>query len=343
MPKANVLVGSPTPPQSSAELIRELANCGDLAKHVAAAPPAECTWLYGGAYEIVWPVVWQRLTRRMEHHRGHARCARSIQHLEPECLDLFEDDVDATVTHLFRNAKVPIVNVEGWIASRLNAATVDGHRRRRGTRGASQRPRLPGWLAAALRQDPWLSALAVEILTWVGVPTTAGASVWPYASWAERRRTFTGDSSNPDAAVVRDVETVLTAMRQNPTWYQAFVERPLGHKQAALLASDGTDPDRYHEMSYLALTQRHEFADTRLLELASLAVSAIETRLRAEEDPYTVVVIVLRTVFQGSGADEMDSVPGAGPSEEERVTALLDDPVALERIVDRILAITSSQ
>lgn len=342
MPSANVLVGN-VPSDGDTDRVRELARDGVLAKHAATLAGAEYARLSGGAYRIVWPVVFERLTRRLEHRRGHHRCALSVRHLEPDCLDRFHEDVEAVLDDLLRNAKVPILNLEGWITGRLNAATVNGYRRRRGERGALQRPRLPKWLSAALGPDPWLSALAVDLLVWVGLPVTAGTNVWPWSAWAERRCAVTGASTSSTAQVARDVDVVLAAIRRNRAWYEKFVERPLDRKPSPLAPQDGTDPDWAREHPLLTLAPRHETDDARLLELASLAVTAIETRLRLGEEPRTAVVRVLRTVFgSGTGAAGIDALPDSGPTGEERVISLLADEEALGRILSQVLDIVAS-
>ena len=332
------------PHSPAADLVRDLARQGLFSRHAATVSGAEHTMLSGGAYDIVWPVVFNRLTRPVEHRRGHHRCAASVHDLEPECLDRFQDDVEAMLDDLFRNAKVPIHNLEGWIASRLNAATVNAYRRRRGERGALQRPRLPRWLAEGLGHDPWLAALAVEMLVWVGVPTAAGNETWPWSAWAERRSVVTGGRGGTAADLVKEVDAVLAAMRQSRAWYESFVERPLGRKQAPLFPANGNDPNLGREQPHLALTPRHESDDARLAELAALAVKAIEARLRQGEDPRSAVEAVLRTVFGSeTGVEHMDRVPGADPAEDERVAALLADPQSLDRLVSAVLNIVNSQ
>lgn len=340
MPGIHVLIDGAVAPttRSAAGLVRDLARRGVLADRMSTAVGAEHSRLTGGAYQIAWPVVFQRLTRRIEIGRGHHGCAAGLHRLEPECLDRFQDDVEAVLDDLFRNARTPIVNLEGWISSRLNAATVDAHRRRRGERGALQRPRLPGWLVRELDDDPWLTVLAVEVLVWVGVPTTAGVGVWPLDAWAERRAAVTGQVATGEHQVARDVERVLAAMRVRRTWYADFVERPLGRKQAPVLPAPRTDADSAREWPHLALVPRHETDDARLRDLAAAAVDAIEARVRRREDLRSVALDVLRTVFgAGTGAEDMDRTPGAGPGDAERVAALLADPATLDRIVAVLL------
>src|SRR5205823_15053751 len=116
-----------------------------------------------------------------------------VRRLADECLDRFEDDVEAVVYDVLTHADRPIRQLEAWVSSRLRAATVNHHRAVRGERGALQRPRLPRWLAAGLGHDRWLEELALQILTWVGVPTTAGRQVWPLDAWTQRRAEVTGD------------------------------------------------------------------------------------------------------------------------------------------------------
>lgn len=323
----------------AAEVVRDLARRGLLAQRMAAASAAERVRLTGGAYDVVWRVVFRRLTRRVELGRGHYVCATSVGRLEPECLDRFEDDVEAVLDDLLRNAKIPIHNLEGWIGTRLTPATVDAHRRRRGERGALQRPRLPEWLAAALGRDPWLTALAVEVLVWAGVPTTAGLGLWPLDAWADRRATVTNSPRVTDAEVANDIEVVLTAMRRNLTWYANFVERPLGRKQAPVLPAPRCDPDGA-EPAHLALTHRHEVDDARLADLAAHAIAAIEARIRRGVEPRAAVAAVVATVFgTGTGADDMDLTPAAGPSADERAATLVADPATIDRIMAALLDI----
>jgi hypothetical protein len=239
--------------------------------------------------------------------------------LDDDCLDRFHDDMDAVLDDVFRNARVPIQNFECWISKRLTAATIDAHRRRRGERGALQRPRIPGWLAAKLGEDPRLMALAVEMLEFVGVDVSAGTDVWPIDTWASARATTNGDYEAARCAVTRDVATVVDAMRSRPKWYDDYVERPLGRKRAPLLQTPPGGPDAPELPA-----PRGDAEDTRLTELAAVAVAAVEHRLAHGEDARTVVVDVLTTVF---GAD---LVPG------REVHASID------RLVAEVLAILAN-
>jgi hypothetical protein len=314
-----------------------------LAEHAEAAAGMEYTVLYGSAYEMVMPVVFEGLTRAIERGRGHRDCAGGVEHLRPDCLDRYQDDVKAVVDDLLRNATVPIRNLEGWVRSRLIRATIDGHRRRRGEWGAVQRPRMTKWLAKHLGDDRWLTALAIHIQTWVGTPATAGAGLWPYGAWVERRIALTGDAGSTEQDVARDVETVLAAMRQNPAWYEKFIERPLGRKQAPLLPSGGSAADPMRERSQLALVQRHEADDALLSEFASVAIDAMAVRIGRGEDRHRVVVDIIRMVFgSGTGAEHLDQPPGAGSGEDERVRRLLADPESIDRLVRQVLDILDS-
>ncbi len=336
MPKTSIAV--PDGPEHDLAALRAWARQGTLADRLARASAAERPRLRIAAYHIVGPVAFERLTRPVEHKRRHFRCAISVHHLEPACFDLYDEDVAAAIDDLFRNAKVPILHLEGWIASRLKPVTIDANRRRRGERGALQRPRLPKWLRAALGDDPWYTALALEVLNWVGVPVTAGTEVWPLSAWAERRAAVTGDTRRGDAEVRRDLEAVLAAMRRRPAWYQRYVELPLFAKPAPVVAEHPTNPERSH----LSLVEPYETDDARLLDLAALAVAAIEERLARGEAPEAAVASILRTVFgSGTGAEHLDRIPGDEPAEEARVDELLADPRSLDRIVREVLDILS--
>lgn len=304
---------------------RELARRGDLVERAAVAAAAERRRLRTEMYEITQPVVFTQLTRKVEIKRGHTRCAVSVRMLEDDCLDRFHDDMDAVLDDVFRNASATISNLEGWVSKRLTAVTVDAHRRRRGERGALQRPRrIPGWLATSLGHDARLSELAADMLEFVGLDVTVGREVWPVDAWAARRATENGDYMAARRAVLRDVETVVAAMRRQPKWYDDYVERPLGRKRAPLLpgprTGPGTEPASHEDP-----------ADARLTELAALAVAAIESRMARGEEPRIVVVDVLHTVF---GSRKM-------PDAVDRTAVDLVDEVSIDRLVDEVLAIVA--
>lgn len=313
--------------------VRDLARQGLLVDYTRGAADDERRRLRADAYDIALPVVFGQLTRKIELNRGHYRCAVSVQMLEADCLDRFHDDMDAVLDDIFRNARMPINNLDGWIRKRLNAVTIDAYRRRRGERGALQRPRVPGWLAAKLGEDPELMALAVEILEFAGLEVTAGNEIWPIDTWAARRSAVTGDYEAARRAVSRDVDTVLAAMRSRPKWYADYVERPLGHKRPPLVPEPRTDSAEPVEP-----TTHEDVDDTRLTELAAVAVAAIERRLAGGEGPRAAVIEVLTTVF-GAGGVSPDWRPGETGGVEARMSVHLADRASIDRLVATVLAI----
>ena len=82
---------------NAADTVRELARQGVLAVQAGSQPADVRRMLRIGAYELVWPLVYKRVTRRHEFRRGHHACATSIQRMEPDCIDRFHDDVDAVL------------------------------------------------------------------------------------------------------------------------------------------------------------------------------------------------------------------------------------------------------
>lgn len=319
------------------ELLGRLASAGRLsaaAGHCAASRRAVGSALYG----VVWPIVFDRITRPLEQRRGHRACMRSVALLRPDCLDAFEDDVDAVIEHVLRYANSSIHNLEGWIASRAQRACVDGHRRRRGERGALQRPRLPEFLGSALNLDPWLCELALCILTWVGVPQTAGGGPWPLAEWAARRAQL---KQQPDtgetAAVERDVARVLAAMRRSPAWYRSYVETPLGRKQAAPCPA-GSEAERRP----LPVVDRAEQDERAMHRFAERALERIQFRLSAGEAAGPAVSAVLGETFGDiAAAWDADRPPHEDPLLSERLGRLLADPAEVARITAAVLEILS--
>lgn len=313
--------------------LRSLAEEGVLAQTVAAAGQAEKRWLTGAAFAVATPVVFERLTRVYEKRRGHRTCALGVHRLADGCLDRFHDDLEAVVADLLTATDTSIYNLEGWITRRLTAVTIDAYRRRRGARGALQRPRLPGWLSRRLDDDPWLGQLAVEILVWVGVPATAGTSLWPLDSWAERRGQITGDWAGSDAATVeREVEQVLAMMRHRAKWYTDHVEIPLGAKVPPLAPAYTYDGVTGPEFSALAAVQQHEIDDARLADLASLALAAIEARLAADGPLGSTVASVIQTVFGRLDGAEPAEMPHSATGDGGKISALISDPAELERV-----------
>lgn len=315
----------------------ELAAAGRLAAAAAEGPQAHA--LLGAAvYATAWPIVFSRVTRTVELRRGHHGCMRSVGSLNPECLDCFEDDVAAVVDYVLRFADTPITDLEGWIASRVQQACVDGHRRRRGQRGALQRPRLPDFLAAGLGRDPWLCFLAVAVLTWAGLPTTAGCGLWPLDEWGRARQARVSGADAADAAAVaRDVESVLAVMRVRPEWYERYVEGPLGRKQAPVYtaAADDVPPA-------LQIVETHEFDDAMLVHLAGLALDESRLRLDAGQRPRDAVAAAIATAFgETCAAWGADRPPHQDPLPADRIAALLRDPDELDRLAGAVLDIVA--
>ncbi|WP_117212332.1 hypothetical protein [Allorhizocola rhizosphaerae] len=315
--------------------LRWLAREGRLAAVARSASPGERLRLSGAAFTLAWPIVFNRLTRGYEQRRGHRSCAVSVDRLADGCLDRFYDDVEAVVDDLLTHSTIRIANAEGWITSRLRAVTIDAYRRRRGARGALQRPRLPRWLVQKLPDDAWFQRLAVEILIWVGVPTTAGTQLWPLDGWAELRGTVTGDHYRSDTRLVqREVERVLAAMRTRPQWYADHVERPLGSKTPPL-APNFVTRGTTAEPPELVLTGSGEAADARLTDLAALALAAIEERLLADQCDDRAIGRIIGTVFGrlDTGADLEPTAEALGG---RAVDALVGDPGELDRIVKAV-------
>jgi hypothetical protein len=340
-PKEATVFPDPVAQSDAVAEVRDLARSGGLAAAVAVAAPARRVALVGAAYAVAWPVVFTRLTMSVELHRGHHACARSVGRMTDDCLDRFHDDVEAVVEDVITHATKPIRNLEAWIASRLTAATVDGHRRQRGRRGALQRPRLPKWLSEGLGHDVWLSDLALQVLIWVGVPAAAGAGLWPLDTWVQRRAAVKADWTGSDQSVVaREVDAVLAVMRSHERWYTDHVERPLGRKRAPLALAYGTGDEFPVEPPPLALVDPDELDDAWLTGLATYAVELIAARLGLGEDPREVVTEVLDILFGGYHSDrDIGRLPHERSLLDERVDALLQDPAEVDRIVVDVLGI----
>ncbi|GAA4588335.1 hypothetical protein BJY16_008530 [Actinoplanes octamycinicus] len=321
-------------------MLSDLAADGLLAAAAAPGSPRRAA-LTRAAYDLVWPIVFTRLTRRVELQRGHPACASGVDRLADDCLDRFHDDVEAVIDDLLTHARQPILRLEAWVAARVGAATVNAHRRRRGARGALQRPRLPGWLAAELGQDRWLSALAVDILVWVGVRGTAGTGTWPLESWAQQRARHTGDwTGSSPATVARDVDRVLAAMRRRPAWYESFVERPLGAKQPPVAV---TGVDAYGEpIAPLPLTEPDQQVESELQRLAAEAVRALRVRLATGEPAEAAVAEVIRSVFGGVLTSTLDQPPHLAADPVGGITGALTEPDRLNRIVAAALTIVAT-
>uniref|UniRef100_UPI0018921851 hypothetical protein n=1 Tax=Catenulispora rubra TaxID=280293 RepID=UPI0018921851 len=330
---------------AAAERVRKLARNGALARSAALTTSARAA-ISGGVYAVAWPIVFSRITRRAELRHGHLRCAQAVHKLAPECLDRFHDDVEAVVQDTLQHADRPIRNLDAWIAARLTAATVNAHRRARGSRGALQRPRVPKWLAAALGEDPWYVDLAMQILVWAGLPGTAGSQLWPLDAWTQRRGEVVGDWAGANRVVLRrEIDLVLAAMRQRERWYTDYVERPLGRKETPTVSetfSDADGPGPSAEPAALALAEPYEVQDGLLLALAKDALTSIRARIDAGQAATDAVVDVVGTLFgedSGSGALDLEYAPHESPSHSDAVSTRLRDSAEVERIVASVLGI----
>ncbi|MET7400357.1 hypothetical protein ABZS66_43410, partial [Dactylosporangium sp. NPDC005572] len=313
--------------------VRALARNGQLATYYQSVVGHRRRAVMAAVYEIVAPIVFERLTRKIELRRRHYGCAVSIRGLEPDCLDRYHDDVEAVIDDLFRRAQIPITNLEAWVVGRMEAATVDAHRRRRGAVGALQRPRVPNWLVDALGDDPWLVELATAMLVWVGNSVTAGADVWPIQSWAERRARMTGEHRAATQATSADVQCVLAAMRRRPAWYDAYVERPLGRKVAPV-AMQREESDK--PPTPLLLSEPYDTDDAELRALATVAMEAITDRVHAGDDPSAAVTEVLSTVFKPTRIGTHDLEP---PRHDAigNIDELIADKAVVGRVVTTVL------
>jgi hypothetical protein len=310
--------------------IRAALTGGRLRTFLLTATPGEVAALYA----IVADAAFTQ-TQPRERARGHLRCATAPDRMEPECHDRFQDNIEAMLADLHKHGDVPIMNPEGWLIARFNAVTIDANRKRRGERGALQRPRLPRWLERRLGTE-WERRLALEIMVWVGVPNSAGLNLWPLSAWADLRERITGETGPGETAVAADIEIVLATMRTNPRWYDLYIERPLGHKHAPVLPVQHGG----REAEHLVPVRRDERTDARLRNLADLAVDAIARRLTAGEEATEAVRTVLGVVFGGgTGADGLGDVPGAGADHDERLEALIADPATVQRVVEAVVDI----
>jgi hypothetical protein len=314
----------------------DAARPGRLAQHLAADPERANAALYA----LISEVVYQRLTRPRELDRGHYRCAAGSHRMDPDCHDRHQDDSEAAVAYVKAHADEHFENLRGWVASRLAFITVDAYRRRRTRCGALQRPRLPRWLADEIGADLRLRKLSVDILEWVGVPTTAGNQTWPLRAWSQQWSQSAPEPEISEAEMLAEVDRALAAMRTKPKWYSDYVERPLGHKQPPLMPAQHSGANDYREPEYVQYFEPDQVDDAQLSELAAAALEAITEQIGRGAAPGESVSAVLGLVF---GADEstgeMDRLPGDGRtlSPRERAAQLILDPDVLDRVLALVL------
>ena len=319
------ITGGPDDEQTT---VWQLAARGELS--VVSCADLYLNPLRAELYALIASLVYERLTRPAALYRGHHMCASGITRMEPECHDRHQDDVEAVFQDVLEHADRRIENLEGWIVTRLKPATIDAHRRRRGERGAVQRPRLPNWLYAGLDGDRWLTGLAIGILEWVGVPATVSEGGWPLGAWAAERAQLRNDPHPNEGAVAADIKIVLKAMQARPRWFEDYVERPLGRKQAPLVP----DPDAGRP---LVIPQD---GDAALLSHAENIVRTIKERIERGDDARKTVVEVLEAAF-------IDSVANAtlmnGPDADRRAsrvaTLLAGEEDAVQRLVEGVVDI----
>ncbi|MDY7085317.1 MAG: hypothetical protein SYR96_09450 [Actinomycetota bacterium] len=305
--------------------LRDLAARGELGR----LPAAERNLLRPAAYKLAHPIVFDVAYRPVARKRGHHGCARGFRHLGECCLDGFHDDLEAVVERMLSLTDV-VGDLEDWTARWAPKIAIDAYRARRSRVGALQRPRPTEWLSRALGRDPWLCALALRIQEWAGMPGGVGVTLWPVDSWAARQGITV-------AEVLTDIDKVLVAMRERPKWYHRHIETPLGHKTAPV---GGCPGEGVGDPRPLPPGDPGEVEDARVGELATLAVEAIRAGLGRGEDAAATVREVLRRLFLGgTGADEIGLAPGEGSGRAERVSVLLDDAVAFEALVERVLRI----
>src|SRR5947209_6449417 len=79
-------------------IIRAASQAGQLSDYLRTAPAAVHAALYG----IIATLVYEWITRPIERRRGHHACAASVQQLEPECHDRYQDDVLAVREDVLR-------------------------------------------------------------------------------------------------------------------------------------------------------------------------------------------------------------------------------------------------
>jgi hypothetical protein len=125
-------------------------------------------------------------------------------------------------------------------------------------------------------------------------------------------------------------------MRRRPGWYESYVERPLGRKQAPVAALPPAD-------NPLALAEEDQGVESEMRRLAADAVGAIGARLGRGEQTQTVVAEVIRSVFGRSLTAGLERAPHAKADPLGGVTGALADPATLKRIVSAVRTIISER
>jgi hypothetical protein len=125
-------------------------------------------------------------------------------------------------------------------------------------------------------------------------------------------------------------------MRRRPDWYESYVERPLGRKQAPVAALPPTEAP-------LALAEPDAGVESEMRRLASDAVGAIGRRLGRGEQTQDVVAEVIRAVFGRTLTTGLHRAPHAGADPLGGVTGALADPATLGRIVATVRTIINDR
>src|SRR4051812_20104152 len=105
--------------------LRVLARGDGIVEGWRRASPEELRPPYAATYALAGPLVFERLTRVVEHRRGHRACMVSVLRMADACRDRFYDDMEAVVHDVLTHAGAGILNLEGWIVDRLRQTTVD--------------------------------------------------------------------------------------------------------------------------------------------------------------------------------------------------------------------------
>ncbi|MEV0649150.1 hypothetical protein AB0I28_28240 [Phytomonospora sp. NPDC050363] len=166
-----------------------------------------------------------------------ATCAECVsEHGEILCLTCrrFDDHRDS------------VADPDGWAFRVAECLMLDRFRRMRVEVGALARTDsrgVVGRIYGACATD-WERHLARLILAYVGFHGPVPADIWPYRRWLAEKAEVTGETQHGPsrlAALHDDILLVLAVMRarsghvsvegERMSWYEAYVERPLGRRR----------------------------------------------------------------------------------------------------------------
>ena len=155
----------------------------------------------------------------------------------------------------------------------------------------------------------------------------------------QQRAVARGEAVPSEYDTRRDVDAVLAAMQTRPAWFEKYIERPLGRKQAPLHTAPSARFDAAQDPVPLELAPLDQRDEAALVATAAAAVEQIVERVERGEAARVVVADVLSRAFADEEpAEGLDQVPGAPPSDIERARHMIADPAALERIVCDVVA-----